>query len=194
VRALDVLLAAAALVLLAPLAALAAVAVAIESRGGVLYGARRIGRGGVPFTMWKLRTMRAAPGGPLTTAGDGRVTRVGRLLRRTGLDEWPQLWNVLRGDMGLVGPRPEDPALVDAADPRWARVLSVRPGITGPTQLVWARRETALLGSPDPVGAYRRDVLPAKLASDARYVAERSVAGDLRVLAATLLVPFRRAA
>ena len=115
-------------------------------------------------------------------------------LRRFGLDELPQLLNVIRGEMSLVGPRPEDPSLVDLDDPRWARVLSVRPGITGPTQLFWAPREAAVLEGPDPVVTYRRDVLPAKLASDVRYVAERSVGGDLRVLAATLLVPFRRAA
>jgi lipopolysaccharide/colanic/teichoic acid biosynthesis glycosyltransferase len=194
VRALDVLGAAAGLLLLAPIGVLAALAIVLESRGGALYAARRFGRGGVPFTMWKLRTMRGDDGARLTTSGDARVTRVGRLLRWCGFDEWPQLWNVLRGDMSLVGPRPEDPALVDLGDPRWARVLSVRPGITGPTQLVWAPREAAVLRGPDPEATYRRDVLPAKLASDERYVAERSVGGDLRVLAATLLVPFRRAA
>ena len=193
-RALDVIVACIGLVVFAPLAALVAVLIVLESRGRPLFGARRVGRRGVIFTMWKLRTMRAVAGAPVTAGDDARVTRIGRLLRWSGFDEWPQLWNVLRGEMSLVGPRPEDPALVDLEDARWVRVLTVRPGITGPTQLEWAPREAAILRGPEPVETYRRDVLPAKLVSDTRYVAERSVRGDLRVLAATLLVPFRRAA
>jgi lipopolysaccharide/colanic/teichoic acid biosynthesis glycosyltransferase len=187
VRALDVVVALLGLVLLAPLSALVAIVILLESRGGVLFAAERVGQGGTPFTMWKLRTMHDAPGAPVAARGDPRVTGIGRLLRWSGFDEWPQLWNVLRGDMSLVGPRPEDPALVDLEDPRWVRVLSVRPGITGPTQLVWAPREAAVLRGPEPLETYRRDVLPAKLRSDERYVAERSVRGNLRVLAATLL-------
>ncbi len=193
-RAFDVVCALLGLLLLAPLAALAALAVAAESRGGVLHAARRVGRGGVPFTMWKLRTMRQGAGGPLTAGGDARITRVGAALRRLRLDEWPQLWNVLRGEMSLVGPRPEDPSLVDLRDRRWTRVLSVRPGITGPTQLAWAAREPGLLRGADRVATYRREILPAKLASDVRYVEGRSIRGDLRLLAATLLAPLRRVA
>ncbi len=129
----------------------------------------------------------AVAGPAVTGAGDPRVTPVGRLLRRTHLDEWPQLWNVLRGEMSVVGPRPEDPRFVDPEDPRWRRVLSVRPGLTGPTQLVWARREPALLRTPDPETTYRRDVLPQKLASDVRYVDRRSLLGDLGCLLRTLV-------
>jgi len=189
-----------AFVLTAPLAGLAAIAITVESRGGALFRARRMGRNGRPFTMLKLRSMIAETGPRITVPDDARVTRVGRVLRRIHLDEWPQLWNVLRGDMSLVGPRPEDPSLVDLADSRWQRVLSVRPGITGPTQLVFAAREDALLRGDGSQAStveietrYRRDVLPEKLASDLGYVDRRSLATDLAVLARTLALPFRGA-
>jgi lipopolysaccharide/colanic/teichoic acid biosynthesis glycosyltransferase len=175
---------------LAPLLVLIAVAVKLESRGPVLFAAERVGRAGRRFRMRKFRTMRVDAGGPrVTTAEDPRVTRVGRLLRRTHFDEAPQLWNVLVGDMSLVGPRPEDPRFVDEGDPAQRRVLSVRPGITGPSQLAFAGREGALLGREDPERDYRERVLPAKLAADAAYVERRSFAGDLAILARTL---FRR--
>ena len=199
-RAIDILVALSAFVLTAPLAGLAAIAITVESRGGALFRARRMGRNGRPFTMLKLRSMIAETGPRITVPDDARVTRVGRVLRRIHLDEWPQLWNVLRGDMSLVGPRPEDPSLVDLADSRWQRVLSVRPGITGPTQLVSAAREDALLRGDGSQAStveietrYRRDVLPEKLASDLGYVDRRSLATDLAVLARTLALPFRGA-
>ncbi len=192
-RVVDVVVALVLGVLLLPLACAVALAVVIDSRGGAFHRAARVGRGGVPFRMWKLRTMHVAAPGPRVTAGDDpRVTRVGRVLRRLHLDEIPQLWNVLRGDMGLVGPRPEDPALVDARDVRWRRVLAVRPGMTGPTQLAWARREALLLRGSDPERAYREHVLPAKLASDVAYVGARTFRGDLALLARTLAAPFAR--
>ncbi len=196
-RALDVLLALAGLAVLAPVGVVAALAIVLTSRGGPLHGARRVGRGRVVFTMWKLRTMRTLRSmqgvarSPLTARDDPRVTPVGRVLRRTRLDEWPQLWNVLVGQMSLVGPRPEDPRLVDPADPQWQRVLSVRPGITGPTQIEWAPREANLLRTADAESVYRTRILPAKLASDLDYVRRRSLAGDVRLLVRSLLVPFR---
>jgi lipopolysaccharide/colanic/teichoic acid biosynthesis glycosyltransferase len=107
------------------------------------------------------------------------------LLRRTHADEWPQLWNVLAGEMSLVGPRPEDPRFVDAADPAWRRVLSVRPGLTGTTQLAFAGREASLVGDGDPETGYRARVLPSKLAADAAYVDARTFGGDLAILART---------
>ena len=192
-RVLDVLGALIGHVLLAPLAAAAGLAIVLESRGGALHAARRMGRDGRPFTMFKLRTMRAEGGARITAVDDERITRVGRVLRRLHVDEWPQLWNVLRGEMSLVGPRPEDPALVDLDDPLWCRVLSVRPGITGPTQLSFATREAALLCGGDAEDVYRRDLLPAKLASDVAYVDGRSLATDVVVLVRTFFVPFRSA-
>jgi lipopolysaccharide/colanic/teichoic acid biosynthesis glycosyltransferase len=141
----------------------------------------------------------AGPG--VTASGDPRVTRLGRTLRRTKLDELPQLWNVVKGDMALVGPRPEDPRYVDLANPVHAHVFGTRPGITGPTAIAYrdeevrlerAARERARLAgreeatATDIDDAYREVILPDKLASDSDYLATRSAGGDLRIIAATL--------
>ena len=185
-RAYDLLGALLGIALLAAPALAVAIAVKLSSRGPVLFRAERVGRGGRCFYALKFRTMRTDAAGPgVTTAGDARVTGLGRVLRRTRIDEWPQLWNVLVGDMSLVGPRPEDPRFVDAADPAWRRVLEVRPGVTGPTQLAFADREQTLLTSGDPERDYRERVLPEKLRSDAAYVGARTFSGDLALLART---------
>ncbi len=186
-RAFDLVVALAALVALAPLLVLVALAVKLTSRGPVLFHAERAGRGGRPFRLHKFRTMTHGAAGPaLTTADDARVTLLGHALRRTHADELPQLWNVVTGEMSLVGPRPEDPRFVAADDPAWRRVLSVRPGITGPTQLAFAGREAALLGG-DPERGYRERVLPEKLRSDLDYATGRSFAADLAILGRTAL-------
>ncbi len=185
-RALDVGLALFLIVVLAPFGLIAALAIRLESRGSVLHRTRRVGRHARPFTLFKLRTMiSGADGPPLTVPDDARVTRVGRVLRALHVDEWPQLLNVLRGEMSLVGPRPEDPELVDAGDPRWQFVLSARPGVTGPAQLRFSRTEGALIAGSDPVSSYRRYVLPEKLALDAEYLEQRSAAGDVALLLRT---------
>jgi lipopolysaccharide/colanic/teichoic acid biosynthesis glycosyltransferase len=174
-------------VALAPVVAAAAVAVRRTSPGGAFVGLDRVGRGGRPFRMWKLRSMRAASadrragGSLLTAAGDQRVTPVGRWLRRWRLDELPQLWHVVRGDMALLGPRPETPEYVDADDPRWRAALAVRPGIAGPTQVMVHRWEAQLDG--DPAAAYRAEVLPVKLAIDGWYAARATPALDALVVA-----------
>jgi len=190
-RAFDVVLAVTGLLVLAPLLVVVAVAVRLGSRSPALFHADRVGRGGRRFRMRKFRTMSVDGGGPrITTTDDPRVTSIGRVLRATHLDEAPQLWNVLVGEMSLVGPRPEDPAFVDVDDPTWRRVLSVRPGITGPTQIRFSRNEQASLGAADPERDYRERVLPAKLRADAEYVARRTFVGDVVVL---LRTPFARA-
>ncbi len=186
-RALDIGASAAGLLMLAPLGLCAAAAIAREDGRPMIYRAIRVGRYGRPFTMYKLRTMRrdAASRGPaITTAADPRVTRVGRLLRRTRIDELPQLWNVLRGEMSLVGPRPEDPAYVALYTPAQRAVLTVRPGITGPAQLAFAD-ETRLLRPDHAHEDYVNVVLPAKLVIDLEYVATLSPWHDLRILART---------
>jgi lipopolysaccharide/colanic/teichoic acid biosynthesis glycosyltransferase len=193
-RALDVAVSAVLLSVLSPLLALLAVLVRLTSPGPALHRARRVGRGGHEFTMYKLRTMRrdAASTGPgITGRGDARITSLGRALRRTRLDELPQLWNVLRGDMSLVGPRPEDPRFVARYTPEQRTVLSVRPGITGPAQLAY-RDEERLLPAEATEDAYARDVLPAKLAIDLAYVRRPSLLRDLAVLARTLAGVVRR--
>jgi lipopolysaccharide/colanic/teichoic acid biosynthesis glycosyltransferase len=188
-RAFDVAASLVALAVLALPMLFVAVCVRLGSRGPALHHATRAGRGGRPFRLHKFRTMTDGAAGPaITAADDPRVTRLGRFLRRTRVDELPQLWNVLAGDMSLVGPRPEDPRFVDAGDPAWHRVLSVRPGLTGAAQLEFAGREETLVGAADPERGYRDRVLPAKLRADAAYVDGRTFGGDLALLARTALL------
>lgn len=170
----------------APAIALLAVAIRLETPGPALYRARRVGRGGRLFSCLKLRTMSLADRGPAITAkGDARITGTGAFIRRFRLDELPQLWNVVRGEMLLVGPRPEDPRFIDIDDPLHRTVFTATPGITGAAQLLFAQ-ERDLLDPTDPEGSYRRDVLPAKLLLDARYLARRSTRLDAWILWSTL--------
>lgn len=187
-RAFDLVLAAVLGLLLLLPALVVAVAVRLGSPGPALYRAERVGRGGRRFRMLKFRTMRvgADSGSGITTRDDDRVTGLGRFLRAFRIDEWPQLWNVLVGDMSLVGPRPETPRFVALDDPLWQEVLSIRPGITGLAQLDFADHEQDLLGDDDPERDYRERVQPAKLAMDARYVRTRSLGGDVVLLVRTL--------
>lgn len=170
----------------APLIAALGVAIRLETRGPTIFRAERVGRGGRPFKCLKLRTMRVdGTGSAVTGLGDRRITRVGRILRRFRLDELPQLWNVACGEMLLVGPRPEDPRFVDLTDPLHREVFSATPGITGLTQLAFAR-EADLLDPLDPEGSYRHLVLPSKVALDARYLERRSVRLDAWILYRTI--------
>jgi lipopolysaccharide/colanic/teichoic acid biosynthesis glycosyltransferase len=184
-RLLDIALAGAALIVLAPLIGLLALAIKLESPGPIFYRCRRVGLGRREFQMLKFRKMQAAAAGPaLTATDDERFTRIGRLLARTKLDEIPQLWNVVVGDMSLVGPRPEDPWFVAHRPTDYDEILQVKPGITGLTQLAFAR-ESEILDPSDPVGDYVRRLLPRKAEIDRLYVARRSVVMDLRILAWT---------
>ena len=184
-RALDLAVAVPLLVILSPVLVALAAAVRLTSRGPAFHRATRVGRDGRPFTMLKLRTMRAGPGAAITTRDDPRMTALGRALRRARLDELPQLMNVVRGEMSLVGPRPEDPRFVALYSEEQRAVLALRPGITGAAQLVF-RDEAALLDPADPDGSYIRAVLPRKLAIDLEYARGRSLAGDLRIMGMTL--------
>ena len=175
-------------VLTAPLLLALALAVRVDSRGPFLYQAERMGAGGQPFRCLKLRTMKAARTGlgpGVTTGRDPRVTRVGGLLRRFRLDELPQLWNVARGQMRLVGPRPEDPRFVDMNLPLHRVVFTARPGIAGLTQLVYADETGLLEGAADPDTHYREAILPRKVVIDAAYLRNRSTRLDLWILAKT---------
>ena len=152
--------------------------------GPFLYRAPRVGQGDT-FMVLKVRTMTVGTAGSkVTLANDPRVTRVGRILRRYRLDELPQLVNVIRGEMSLVGPRPEDPAYVDMADPLHVRVFSAKPGITGLAQLAY-HDEAELLTGPDADQRYRKEILPAKLRLDAEYLDRRTTLLDLKILART---------
>lgn len=170
-----------------PILAILAVAIRFDSPGPILYRSVRVGEGGRPFRCLKLRTMRWDPGsaGPaITVRGDRRFTRVGRGLRRYRLDELPQLWNVVAGEMRLVGPRPESPAFVDLSDPLHREVFLARPGITGLAQLFHAD-EASRIDAATPERHYREAILPAKLRIDAAYLRHRSTRLDLWILAQT---------
>ena len=189
-RLLDIFASFAGLLLLAPLFAAIAVWIRLDSSGPVFFRQERVGRGGTLFRIHKFRTMRAAAGANdsgITVGADPRITRVGAFLRRTKLDELPQLIDVLRGDMSLVGPRPEVARYVAdyPADVR-AKVLSVRPGITYLASVQY-RDESALLArAADPEREYREVVLPAKLRLAVEYVDHATLAGDLRLIGLTL--------
>src|SRR5215813_3991984 len=188
-RLADAAIALVGLVIVAPLIALSAIAVAITSRGPVIFRQKRMGRNGRPFTMYKLRTMRPESAGPQVTAGDDvRVTPVGKFLRKTKLDELPELWNILRGDMSLIGPRPEVPRYVDLADPMWRLVLEARPGIADPMTLR-LRNEEALLVEVegDRERFYLETLVPFKLEGYLTYLQARSWRSDLKVLWQTVI-------
>lgn len=187
-RWVEVALAGLGLVVALPLLAVVAMAVRLSSRGPVLFRQRRLGRAGKPFVMYKFRSMRGDARGPSVTAkGDPRITKVGRWLRATKLDELPELYNVLRGDMSLVGPRPEVPGLVDLTNPLWQVVLAVRPGITDPVTVALRHEEELLARAPGDRETYYREVLqPAKLRGYAAYLARRSAWTDIKVLIETV--------
>ena len=188
-RAFDLVLAAVGFAVLSPLLLAIAAWVRLDSAGPALFRQERVGRHGRPFTMLKFRTMRVAPaagGSLLTVAADARVTGAGRFLRRTKIDELPQLVNVIRGEMSLVGPRPEVARYVALYPPATrATVLSVRPGITDYAALAF-RDESALLAAGDAEAIYVSEILPRKLALYERYVAEQSLRTDLRLILLTL--------
>lgn len=186
-RAVDIVVSGALLLVLAPVIAIAAAAVAGERTGPVLFAQERIGLHGKPFRIHKFRSMHPSSGGPeVTTAGDARVTRVGALLRKTKLDELPQLFDVFVGKMSLVGPRPEVARYVELwPEAERELILSVRPGITDPASVAFRNESEILAQQPDPERYYREVLLPQKVAIYAEYVRNRSLLGDLRVLIST---------
>lgn len=185
IRAFDVGFALAGLTATAPILPVLALAVRLGSPGPVLYRATRVGRDGVPFQLYKFRTMvvDAANQGPgITGRDDPRVTRVGRIMRRAKLDELPQLYNVLRGDMAVVGPRPEDPLYVAIYTDEQREMLAVRPGLTSLAVLAYANESETLGGGEPTEDLYVREVMPAKLALDLEYVRTRTLWLDLRIV------------
>ena len=187
-RLFDVLAAVAGLLVLSPLFALVALAIKLTSSGPVYFRQERVGRDFQPFRIYKFRTMVVdAPklGGQITAGRDPRITSIGHLLRKTKLDELPQLLNVLSGEMSLVGPRPEVPKYVEMFRPQFAEVLSVRPGITDLASVKY-RDENEILGqADDPEAAYVNQVLPDKLALATEYVRRASFWFDVRLIFAT---------
>lgn len=192
-RAFDILVSIAGLVVFSPLMLLIAIAIKLGSAGPVFYRATRVGRHGRLFKLYKFRTMvdGAAENGPkITAAGDSRVTAIGRILRRTKLDELPQLINVLRGEMSIVGPRPEDPRYVALYMPEQRAVLAVRPGITSQASVTF-RNEESLLTGADWEKVYIERIMPAKLALDLEYMRRANLAQDVMIILRTLLALLR---
>jgi lipopolysaccharide/colanic/teichoic acid biosynthesis glycosyltransferase len=180
-------------VLLLPVILLVGVAIAlaiyIDSPGPVMFRSWRVGRGGIPFPMLKFRKMRDDAGSnPLTVTDDERFTPIGRFLAATRLDELPQVWNVLRGEMRLVGPRPELEYFVAQFRDQYEEILTVTPGITGIAQLRFVD-EKSMFGDSDPATTYRERVLPQKIKIDLAYVRSRSVGLDLSIIARTVVLP-----
>ena len=197
-RALDLIASIAGLIVLAPVWLSIVVCMKASDRGPVLYRGRRVGRFGDSFEMLKFRTMVVHAdriGGPSTAGDDPRVTPLGRWLRRYKLDELPQLLNVLRGEMSLVGPRPEVQQYVDLYTEEERAILSVRPGITDRASL-WNSDEGALLaGSSDPERTYLEEIRPEKLRLQLAYVREQSLSTDLGIIGRTAgAILFRRPA
>lgn len=188
-RLFDIIVSAIALLILAPLLVLLALAVWMDEPGSVIYRGERVGRGGCPFFIFKFRsmTLKMVKGGEITVKEDPRVTKVGKILRTTKLDELPQLINVLRGEMSLVGPRPESPHFVAHYTVQQREVLRVRSGITGAAQLVY-HHEEQLLTDTDPEKQYLNVIMPAKLAIDLNYVNNHSSWLDMQILLRTFVM------
>lgn len=190
-RGFDILAAGLGAVALAPLMMFIAGLVMLSSRGPILFCHERVGRGFRRFKVLKFRTMvREAPniGGPITFGDDPRITSVGRLLRKTKLDELPQLFNVLKGDMSLVGPRPEVAKYVEMFRDDYAEILRIRPGVTDLASLMY-RNEAAILGAAsDPDKEYVERVLPEKIRLAREYVRRQSFLLDLNIICGTILI------
>jgi lipopolysaccharide/colanic/teichoic acid biosynthesis glycosyltransferase len=182
-RFLDVVAALVGLVLLSPVLVTLALWILLRDGRPILFTQMRVGRAGKLFRIWKFRTMRTgAAGGSITAAGDRRITPTGALLRRFKLDELPQLFNVLRGDMSLIGPRPEMPEYVNLESLMWQAVLQVPPGITDLATLLYRDEEALLSGHRDVDRFYREALLPAKLRLNLAYLQQRCLSRDARLI------------
>src|ERR1700686_960156 len=194
-RAFDLSL---CLLVLAPVlvvGAITALLIFIDSPGSVFYRSTRVGRDGRTFKMLKFRKMRrSAQGGPLTIGEDERFTPIGGFLAMTKLDELPQLWNVIKGDMRLVGPRPEVPEFVARYREEYRELLYVLPGITGPAAVEYASESHLLSLQQDPVRFYEESIMPRKIEIDLHYIRTRTLRGDLAILSQTMLVPLTKVA
>jgi len=191
---IDALLISFFLWLIIPLLLLGMILIVTFDGFPVFFYQLRVGKRGKEFWLIKFRTMSVQSGselGGFDVGSNSRVTRIGALLRRTKLDELPQLWNVVRGDMSLVGPRPEVGKWVNAYPERWTKIHQVRPGITDPASIVYRDEEKLLSQSSDPEKTYRDEILPHKLSLYEKYVEEQSLLGDIRILFQTIAALIR---
>jgi lipopolysaccharide/colanic/teichoic acid biosynthesis glycosyltransferase len=189
-RLFDIACSFAGLLVLFPLFVVVAVLIKLDSRGPVFFRHARIGRDFRPFRVYKFRTMREGAeqrGSSVTVGGDERITKIGGLLRRTKIDELPQLLNVLRGDMSLVGPRPEVKKYVDLYEAEYRKLLTVRPGITDPASLWYSAEESVLAGSPNWEEVYRKKILPDKIRLSLQYIENHSIMTDISLILKTVM-------
>lgn len=186
-RTLDFLLAVFGLLLLAPFLFLAGLLIALENGFPIVFVQERIGRGGAKFKMLKLRTMKKAPGAAITVGRDPRITRVGAFLRKLKMDEFPQLINVLKGEMTFVGPRPEVDKYVQKYSADQRKVLDLTPGITDPASLKYYNESEVLAEQSNPEEFYILSVMPDKIQINLSYAQSRSFCSDMKVILATLL-------
>lgn len=192
-RTFDVIISLLSLLILAPLLILVSILIKLTSPGPVFYRATRVGKGGVPFKLYKFRSMNVAAdevGPRITAQGDSRITPVGHWLRRLKIDELPQFINVLKGEMSVVGPRPEDPHYVNAYTSEHRRVLDVRPGVTSPASVRY-RHEEQLLSGGDWEEKYIEEILPKKLQIELDYLRKRSLFTDLKIIWDTFVALFK---
>lgn len=186
-RTIEIGLAVLGLLATSPILSLLAILIRLNSPGPVLFRQKRVGLKGQTFTLFKLRTMAFSQPGPMITAADDqRVTSMGRVLRRYKIDELPELWNVLIGDMSFVGPRPEVPEFVDTEDPLWQEILRHRPGITDPVTLRLRNEEQLLAQVINRERYYREVVQPYKKRGYANFVNNKSWKTDIRIIGRTL--------
>jgi len=191
-RAADVVFSLVLLLLLSPVLLLTAIGVRLCSSGPIFYRAERVGRGGINFEMYKFRTMHVNAGGPVITShGDNRIFPLGSFLRKVKIDELPQFYNVLKGDISVVGPRPEDPKIVNEHYNTWMmETLCVRPGITSPGAVYYYLYGEELVDPSDPERSYVERLLPAKLAVERAYLDRASFVSDLKVVILTAMAIF----
>lgn len=186
-RSFDILSSLLGLILLIPLFIVVSILIKVDSKGPIFFSQERIGKDFKPFRIFKFRTMVQTKSGPLiTTANDLRITRVGKYLRRYKIDELPQLLNVLKGDMSLVGPRPEVKRYVDLFKSDYRKILTVRPGITDPASLRYSNEEAILSQLPDHEEAYIKRILPEKINLSLEYVNNRTMMRDIMIILKTI--------
>jgi lipopolysaccharide/colanic/teichoic acid biosynthesis glycosyltransferase len=190
-RLFDGVLSAVALVLLSPLFLVIAAAIVLTSSGPAVFRQTRIGKDFAPFTLLKFRTMRESLADHEVDFAGGRITGVGGFLRRTKLDELPQLWNIFVGHMSFVGPRPELPQYVERYRADYVELLEARPGLTDPASLAFHNEPALLRAAADPERTYVEHILPQKIALSRDYLHKRSFISDLRMLSKTLAVSLR---
>jgi len=185
-RLFDVVLALVGLLATWPLILLCSIVASRDTRASGFFSQMRIGQGGRPFYVYKIRTMRDINGTSVTTSMDARITRSGALFRRYKLDELPQLWNVLTGDMSFVGPRPDVPGFADLLEGDDRVLLQLRPGITGPASLKYRDEESLLSAQSDPERYNREVIWPDKVAINIAYLERYSLLKDIRILIQTV--------